>query len=216
MHITSTLNLIEAWWVLGSFIGLGYGLYLYYEARKDVLARQLLGINHGTQDVARLVVVTSILASFALFTFLVAGLLAASIPTSRRITPMSYFIQALLVLGHDAIVVSLWYQERVRRRVLRRDMQNATVRQQAEETAAAQQAKELAERSNESRDRLTTATEGLTHATEAATIAMQNGPLVATLAATIAQVDLTRATDDNTAATEIDTAARLKEGDAGE
>lgn len=195
MQITRTLNIVELWWIVIATLGFGYGLLLRRDARLDIAARkvaeQLTGVqpNGGIADIAHLLVVSSTLASVALAMFLAAGLVAATVPSPAVTSPFSYFIQAMLVVAESTISGMLWYQQRVRRRVLQRDAQSEALRKEADRLLA----HDLTERSITSREELRASTDALVQATEAATDALYNGPMKA-------QINLTASVDRNTAA----------------
>lgn len=78
-------------------------------------------MNHGREDIARLLVVTSSLMTFAFVIFLCGGFLSWTIPNVAVTSPVSYFIQAALVSAEVALAFVLWYWQRVRSRVFERD-----------------------------------------------------------------------------------------------
>lgn len=121
MRLTNTINLIEALWVLTALSGLVYSLKLRHDARQDVAARHLSGTNSGREDLAQMLVTTAALNAIGFLGFLLAGLVAMTIPSSPAITPRSYGIQLLLVGAQLAMAVSVWHKQRVRTRVFVRD-----------------------------------------------------------------------------------------------
>lgn len=192
IHITSRINLIEVAWVAVALFGLFYGVKVRGDAVKDVAVRRAAGINSGRQDLAQLLVVTSSLLSFAFSVWLLCGLLAMMVPSRPVTSPVTYLIQAGLVWSEIALAYMLYYTQKVRRRVLLRDMNSDAVRARAASAVAA-----LEQRAN------TDALVANTAATEAATQALQNGPMAA-------QIENTLSTDANTAAIEVHTEIEIK------
>ncbi len=205
MQISRTVTVIELAWIAIAAFGLFYGLLLRSDARKDVAARKLAGVNSGREELAALLVVTSTLTTYAFLGFLLAGLLAATVP-SRAVTPLAvYVLQAFLISGQASLAVMVWHKQRVRRRVFNRDMADRELRRTAESVLATAEAKRLATAAEliaERQEHNTAALEANTIATEAATEAMENGGLSA-------QIDATRAMDANTASRVSDAAALL-------
>jgi hypothetical protein len=164
MQVTATASIFEVIAILVAFIGLVSGLQLRHDARLDVAARQIAGVNHGTADLARLLVVTSTLLSASMLFFLAVATFAAWSPPNARIRPSSYALQVGLVLSEACVAGALWYKQRVRRRVFERDMADQALREAAASTRALA---ELAANTN--------ALAANTAATEAATEALGGG-----------------------------------------
>jgi hypothetical protein len=131
MQVTDTLSVFEVVWIVISGLTLPYGLRLTYDAHMDVRARLRAGINGSLGELAHLLVITSALTSFAFFVFLVCGLIAATIPSSPY-RPLTYVIVTGLILAESALSVALIYKQRVRRRVLIRDMAAEEAKLEAE------------------------------------------------------------------------------------
>ncbi len=191
MQLTETVSVAELAWVLVGIFGLFYGLLVVHDAVIDVRVRRSAGLNHGREQIAQLLVVTSSLLVYVFVIFLAAGGLSMTIPTPGVVRPAAHVIQAFFVSVEVALAFMLFYKHRVRRRVFNRELADQDLR------AAA--AVELARVELEHN---TVALEANTAATEAATDAMQNGGLAA-------QLDATRAMDANTASRVSDAQALL-------
>lgn len=162
MNLTDSINILEVMWVGVATFGLIYGMVLRSDAQRDVEARHVSGMNSGREDIAHLLVMTATLLSLGLFIGLLCGFAAMTIPSPRVTRPMSYVIQAGLISQLSTVAFTLFYKQRVRRRVLKRDMENEAIRVLAAAKLAA-----------ESLDANTEAIAANTVATEAATEAIQ-------------------------------------------
>jgi hypothetical protein len=138
VNITRTINVVEVLWVAGAAFGLMYGLLVRRDAMIDVQARHDAQMNSGRETLARLLVVTSSLLSYALFIFLLVGIGAMMMPGDPRTTPMSYVLQLMLVSAEWAVTASLYYKQRVRTRVLLDDMKSEALRVAAAALVAAE------------------------------------------------------------------------------
>lgn len=169
MNLTATVNAVEVVWVAIALFGLSYGLMVRRDAMIDVRARHEAQMNHGRETLARLLVVTSSLSSYALFIFLVVGLGSMLIPGNPQTTPASYVLQFLLVSAECAIAYSLYYKQTVRTRVLLDDMNSEALRI----AAAALVAAESLQANTDALQRNSEILEENTVVTEAATEAIQ-------------------------------------------
>lgn len=215
IHITSRINMVEVVWVVVATFGLFYGLRVRHDALLDVRARHVAKINSGREEIARLLMVTTSLSTYAFSVWLICGGLAMLIPSATT-SPIGYMIQAGLVSAEVAIAYSLYYMQKVRRRVLLRDMNSAEIRKRAAADLdslerKAQTAASVAQTA--ATEAQTAATQAQTAATEAATHALQNGPMQAQIAQTEATTELTSATSENTEVIKISTEVELKKLD---
>lgn len=137
--LIDTVSPIEAFAVIVAVIGMVYGLKIRRDAVLDVEARHVGRLNSGREELARLLVITSSLLTFSMACFLLVGLSASISGPNPHARPSSYFIQAALVLAESSVAATLWYKQRVRRRVLLRDMESDEVRLMAAALLAAEQ-----------------------------------------------------------------------------
>lgn len=202
MYLTSTIDVFEAVWVAVAVFGLFYCLAIRFDAQKDLVARVAAGINSGREELARLLVTTTTLSAFAFIIWLVCGLLLWTEPPVLTVTPFGYVVKVGIIASEVAIAAVQFIKQRVRRRVLMRDMASKQIR----DAAAAKLARE-------EQQQHTNALLANTSAVEAATHAMQNGPMRAQIAQTEATADLTEATEANTDVIKISTEVELKKLD---
>ncbi len=147
MQITETVSVVELAWVIVGVFGLFYGLRVVYDAVIDVRVRRSAGLNHGREQIAQLLVVTSSLLVYVFVVLLVAGGLSMTIPTPGIVRPAAHVIQAFFVSVEVALAFMLFYKHRVRRRVFNRELADQDLR----DAAAAEIDRQFAERQIESR-----------------------------------------------------------------
>ncbi len=132
MPSISTINFIESIWIALAVFGVFYSWKLRRDARADVLARHASGINAGRETLAKLLVVTASVLLYVFSVFLLAGLLAAAIPSPAVTSPESYVIQFMLVSVEAALAWMAYYKQHIRHGVLVRDMNSEALRKEAE------------------------------------------------------------------------------------
>lgn len=207
--LSRTVDTYEFVWVAVAVFGLFYCLLIRSEAEKDLIARHAAGINSGREELAKLLVTTSTLSAIAFIIWLVCGLLLWTEPPVMARTPYGYVVKIGIISSEVAIAAVQFIKQRVRRRVLLRDMKSKATREAAAAALASQDQQEHTEALNRS----TVAIDRNSVITEAVTHALTNGPLAAQSAQTEATGQLTEATEANTDVIKISTEIELKKLD---
>jgi len=79
--VSNNVSWVELVWIIEGAIGAGMSLYGIYDARKDKIAVELAGLNHGMLIVARTTIQTEILRLLIQLCFLCAGLISIGYPS---------------------------------------------------------------------------------------------------------------------------------------
>jgi hypothetical protein len=163
-------------WIGLSLIGMLFAAVVYYDARKDIKAREESHINSGRETLAKLVRKMGAFKFFAYILWFLSGVYVLT-PWSLNSTGPEWrrlIVPFCMNTGITLVTLSLVNFHWTRRNVLERDMKDTKVQEEAMAVTAALLAAKHLDRNTDSMNRLKDATDKATVAVQKQTAAMED------------------------------------------
>jgi hypothetical protein len=118
MRLTNTITVFELVWTVIGVGGFGGAVYAVREWARDRRAAIAQGMDAIARDLAFAGLVNASIKTFVFATYVGMGVFALLAPNTNPLSPYSILFSLSLIAGELALVVSLLFQQYVRRRAL--------------------------------------------------------------------------------------------------